>query len=193
MKHSPSVIFLWLIAFGLVVSAALFILAPKTIHASNNKTIYGLHETIYFPAFKLHVAAKLDTGATTSSLSARNIETFTRNDDEWVRFQLAVTDAPDTVFEKPLARISRIKRRADEDEEDPNAARRPVILLDAQLGNKTRRIEVNLVDRSHFKFPFLVGATALKKFNALIDPAKSYTQDQVNEASKANKTAKANR
>ncbi|NVL46702.1 ATP-dependent zinc protease, partial [Pseudomonas syringae pv. actinidiae] len=39
-------------------------------------------------------------------------------------------------------------------------------------------VEVNLVDRSHFNFPLLIGAKALREFGAAINPARRYTADE---------------
>jgi hypothetical protein len=46
------------------------------------------------------------------------------------------------------------------------------------MGKVLRVIEVNLTDRSTFQYPFLLGSTALKKFNALIDPSLKYSVGQ---------------
>lgn len=59
----------------------------------------------------LQVAAKLDTGAKTASLSARDIKRFKRDGESWVRFYLAIDDAHSHPIERPLARVSKIKRR----------------------------------------------------------------------------------
>jgi hypothetical protein len=69
----------------------------------------------------LEVAAKLDTGAKTASLSARDIKRFKRNGESWVRFYLAIDAAHSHPIERPLARVSKIKRRAGD--YDPNQAR----------------------------------------------------------------------
>ena len=50
--------------------------------------IYGWIETVTFPQAGLQLEAKLDTGAQTSSLDARSIEEFERDDEPWVRFRL---------------------------------------------------------------------------------------------------------
>lgn len=124
----------------------------------------------------MELAAKLDTGAKTASLSARNIERFKRNGDSWVRFYLAVDDAHANPIERPLARISKIKRRAGDydPEEEKTYTARPVIEMDICMGQALRTIEVNLTDRSAFQFPLLIGSEALKRFDALVDPSLKY-------------------
>ncbi|MCF5724769.1 RimK/LysX family protein, partial [Pseudomonas syringae] len=57
------------------------------------KTVYGLNEYAQLAGINLEVAAKLDTGAKTASLSARDIKRFKRNGESWVRFYLAIDTA----------------------------------------------------------------------------------------------------
>ena len=70
-------------------------------------TLYGRYEYIALPEIGGEVLkAKMDTGALTASLSAKDIETFTRDGEEWVRFRLATKDASNKVYEHKIARIS---------------------------------------------------------------------------------------
>ncbi len=141
----------------------------------SEKQIYGLHEHIHILELGAGLKAKLDTGATTSSLSARHIKRFKRDGESWVRFQPAWEGAPEQAFELPLARVSRIKRRADDfdPEEDKTYSARPVVELTVLIGNRQQLIEVNLTDRSAFKYPFLLGARGLKGLGGVVDPSLS--------------------
>jgi len=140
------------------------------------KTVYGLNEYAKLAGIDLEVAAKLDTGAKTASLSARDIKRFKRNGESWVRFYLAIDTAHSHPIERPLARVSKIKRRAGDydPDEDKNYTARPVIALDICMGTALRSIEVNLTDRSAFQYPLLIGSEALKRFDALVDPSLKY-------------------
>lgn len=158
-----------------LIPALLFLLLPAMGLAAS-KTVYGLNEYALLSDIKLEVAAKLDTGAKTASLSARDIEHFKRNGENWVRFYLAIDDRHAHPIERPLARVSKIKRRADDlgpDDEQKYSAR-PVISLDICMGEVLRTIEVNLTDRSGFQYPLLIGSEALKRFDALVDPSLKY-------------------
>ncbi|MFJ3485112.1 ATP-dependent zinc protease [Pseudomonas sp. NPDC090202] len=140
------------------------------------KTVYGLNEYAALTDIDLQVAAKLDTGAKTASLSARDIKRFKRDGESWVRFYLAIDDAHEHPIERPLSRVSKIKRRAgdvDPDDEKKYTSR-PVISLAVCMGNVARTIEVNLTDRSAFQYPLLIGSEALKRFDALVDPSLKY-------------------
>ncbi|MDY0249239.1 MAG: ATP-dependent zinc protease [Pseudomonas sp.] len=158
------------------------VLLPSMTYANdiNEKNIYGLNEHVYIADIDMHMTAKLDTGAKTASLSARDIERFKRDGESWVRFYLALDDAHERAFELPLARVSKIKRRSGDydPEEDKSYTPRPVVEMTVCMGRALRTIEVNLTDRSTFQYPFLLGSSALKTFDALIDPSLKYSVGQ---------------
>ena len=93
-----------------------------------------------------------------------------------MRFYLAIDAAHAHPIERPLARISKIKRRAGDidSEEGKTYTARPVIELRVCMGKTLGTIEVNLTDRSAFQYPLLIGSDALKHFDALIDPNLKY-------------------
>nr|WP_314493405.1 ATP-dependent zinc protease [uncultured Pseudomonas sp.] len=140
-------------------------------------TLYGRYENITVSDIGQTFKAKMDTGAYTASLSAKDIERFTRDGEQWVRFRLATEDADGKVYEHKVARISKIKNRTEEDSEgdSPETSSRPVVDLELCLGDVKRTVEVNLVDRSSFNYPLLIGAKALREFKAAINPAEKYT------------------
>lgn len=154
----------------------LSLLMPCGLSLAAEKVVYGLNEYAQLPELGSVIAAKLDTGAKTASLSARNIKRFKREGETWVRFNLGTDEDGAAPIEKPLARISKIKRRAGDfdPEEGKTYTARPVIELDVCLGDTLRTIEVNLTDRSAFQYPLLIGSEALKRFGALVDPSLKY-------------------
>ncbi len=162
-----------------VFALAVPIMAAVPVMAAE-PTLYGRYEYIQLPEIGETFKAKMDTGALTASLSARDIETFTRDGDEWVRFRLGGKDAGNKVYEHKVSRISKIKSRADEDDDkaEPSVAKRPVVDLEMCLGNVKRTVEVNLTDRSSFNYPLLIGAKALREFGAAVNPARRYTSDK---------------
>ncbi|AHG40510.1 hypothetical protein N018_09735 [Pseudomonas syringae CC1557] len=152
-----------------------FLFLPAVTLAAS-KTVYGLNEYARLTDIDVEVPAKLDTGAKTASLSARDIKHFKRNGESWVRFYLAIDSKHVHPIERPLARVSKIKRRADDldPDEENKFSSRPVISLDICMGEVLRTIEVNLTDRSAFQYPLLIGSEALKRFDALVDPSLKY-------------------
>jgi len=167
---------------------ALILCLLPGLSLATTKTIYGLNEHTLLAGIDLRVAAKLDTGAKTASLSARDIERFKRDDESWVRFYLAIDEAHAHPIERPLARISKIKRRSGDFDpaEEKNYTARPVIKLAVCMGQARRYIEVNLTDRSDFQYPLLIGSDALKHFDALVDPSLKYAAGKPGCATDAN-------
>src|SRR5437868_3388755 len=92
--------------------AFLYFLCLPGVTMAGEKNVYGRNEYASLGGLDLEVAAKLDTGAKTASLSARDIKRFKRNGESWVRFYLAIDTAHSHPIERPLARVSKIKRRA---------------------------------------------------------------------------------
>ncbi len=159
--------------------ALLSILALPALAAE--PTLYGRYEYIKLPEIGGQtLKAKMDTGALTASLSAKDIQTFTRDDDDWVRFRLATKDADNKVYEHKISRMSKIKNRAEEDDdgEGTEVSQRPVVDLELCLGDVKRTIEVNLVDRSSFNYPLLIGAKGLREFKAAVNPARRFVADK---------------
>ncbi|WP_217476058.1 ATP-dependent zinc protease [Stutzerimonas stutzeri] len=164
------------------MSRLLLLLSALSLPAiAAEPTLFGRYEQIKVEDLGKTLKAKMDTGAMTASLSARDIERFERDGEEWVRFRLAVEGAGDTVFERPLARVAEIKTRAEEADDDtdlergPDVAERPVVEMQLCIGDQLHQAEVNLTDRSHFRYPLLIGATAIRDLEAAIDPAQKYT------------------
>jgi hypothetical protein len=143
-------------------------------------TIYGRYEYIKLPELDQTFKAKMDTGALTASLSAKDIELFKKDGDDWVRFRLATKDASDKVYEHKVARVSKIKSRSDEEDGEEGAAiaKRPVVAMRMCMDGVSRIIEVNLTDRSSFNYPLLIGAKALREFDAAVNPARRFTAGQ---------------
>jgi hypothetical protein len=145
-------------------------------------TLYGRYEYIALPEIGGEVLkAKMDTGALTASLSAKDIETFTRDGEDWVRFRLATKGASNKVYEHKVARISKIKtapKKTRKTAEVIAPTKRPVVDLELCLGSVKRTVEVNLTDRSSFNYPLLIGAKALREFGAAVNPARRFTADK---------------
>ncbi len=152
------------------------LLSISSLLSAAEKTIYGRNEDVLLPKLKLEVKAKLDTGAKTASLSTRDIRRFKRDGKTWVRFYLAIDNAHSHPIERPLIRISKIKRRSGDydPEEDKTYTARPVVGLELCMGQALRTIEVNLTDRTAFRYPLLIGADALAQFGAVVDPSIKY-------------------
>ncbi|MDR9499399.1 MAG: RimK/LysX family protein [Hydrogenovibrio sp.] len=102
--------------------------------------------------------ARIDSGAETSSLDARNIRLFERDGQEWVKFELADRQYDRThPLELPVQRIVRILQSSSDEPE-----RRPVVAFKLTLGDIEQVVEFTLSDRSHLEYAMLIGRNVLK-------------------------------
>jgi hypothetical protein len=136
-----------------------------------NKLVVGRVEWLWIEAINRVYEARVDTGATTSSISAQDITPFEKDGKRWVRFKLEPDDSDDSFeIEAPLVRHVRI-RQASSEELD----RRPVAALTVRLGKMTEVAEFTLTDRSQMTYPILLGRSFLRDV-AVVDVGKRTVQ-----------------
>nr|WP_232196983.1 ATP-dependent zinc protease [Thioalkalivibrio sp. ALJ24] len=115
--------------------------------------ILGTVEDVAVVGEGLVLEARMDTGATSSSINALEQETFERDDEEWIRFEVvdpADEDARITL-ERPIERTARIRRHSGDPDE------RHVVRLDLCMGGQRIEAETTLVDRTQLTYQLLVG------------------------------------
>lgn len=136
------------------------------------KLVVGSTEWIYLTPPGHHYQARVDSGATTSSLSAQDITRFERNGKRWVSFKLQHDDeAEPLLIEAPLVRNVRIRQASAEEVE-----RRPVVQLTVNLGSGLQQdAEFTLTDRSQMTYPILLGREFLRDI-VLIDVGRKNVQ-----------------
>lgn len=166
--------------YKLILASLIIFFASANPALAGEKHIYGLHEKVHIQQLGVELNAKLDTGASTSSLSAKVLELFERDGRQWVKFVVNVDNLPSIEHQMQVVRTSRIKRRSsgNDDQQTPGYIQRPVVLLSIAMGDQQVTTEVNLTDRSHFDYPLLLGANSLEQFSALVDVSTSYQAGQ---------------
>lgn len=132
-----------------------------------DKLLVGEIENVHIIPSDIQMLARIDSGATTSSLDARNIVRFERDGKDWVRFDLVnrQNDEIQTI-ERPLVRNARIVQSNTEEHD-----RRPVVLMNLTLGDITQRVEFTLSDREHLTYAVLIGRNVMKDI-ILVDVGK---------------------
>ncbi|RCV87438.1 ATP-dependent zinc protease [Billgrantia montanilacus] len=138
-----------------------------------DKELVGRSEWIGLADIGTYLRARIDSGANTSSLSAKDITRFERDGEDWVRFKLGVNeddivvdDVRNEWIEAPVERRVRILQAAGSES-------RPVVSLLMTLGSIREPVEFTLNDRTHLNYPVLLGRRFLMDI-ALIDVAESY-------------------
>lgn len=147
------------------------------IEALENKTLLGRNEWVGFPNIGTYLKARIDSGANTASLSAREITEFEREGEDWIRFKLALGEddvaidaARDTWIEAEVTRRVRIIQASGTES-------RPVISLLVELGPIKQNVDFTLNDRSHLTYPVLLGRRFMMDI-ALIDVAQTYIHER---------------
>lgn len=151
--------------------------ACKADDILGTKTLLGRSEWVGLPKLETYLQARIDSGAKTASLSAREITAFERDGDDWVRFKLALQDDDEVVdarrdawIEAPVERKVRIIQASGKET-------RPVISLLTTLGPIRQKVDFTLNDRSHLDYPVLLGRRFLLDI-ALVDVAQRYIHDR---------------
>lgn len=163
-----------------LILVGIIMLFPGTIAFSSAssaqvKAVYGYLESVTLYPDRITLTAKLDTGAKTASISAKDIYLYKKNGQDYVKFKVshpAIEETP--AYDLPLQDIVTIKKRASEGGSKKHDTR-PVVKIPIHFDGKRYQISVNLIDRSHFSTPMLLGREALKNFNAIVDSALKNT------------------
>jgi hypothetical protein len=124
----------------------------------SNKLVVGQLEQVWLSDPELALTARIDTGAETSLLYARNINLFERDGKRWVRFELInpATGAPASL-ERRLKRTVGISQAGSS-----ATKRRPVVKMGIVIGRSNQTAEFTLSDRSHQEYQALIGRNILK-------------------------------
>ncbi len=145
--------------YHLPLLAALLLSAASPAIAADEDRVFGWVEKATLQPWGVEVKAKLDSGALTSSLDARDIEVFDKEDEEWVRFRLRLEDeaSGETFTERmelPLYRDLRVRGAGGRDE-------RPVVLMKVCLGDTVYEEQFGLRDREEMHYPLLLGRRSI--------------------------------
>ncbi len=132
----------------------------------DSKQIIGALEYVRLVPPNVILKARIDTGAKTTSIDARNITPFERDGKQWVRF-VCMDGEKEYTIERKVIKTVQIKRHGAE------AQDRYVVKMRIVLGNVSQLISVNLSDREEYKYPVLIGRNFLQDF-FIVDVAKKY-------------------
>jgi hypothetical protein len=155
-----------------VIPCLIFLYLPVTVSADHGdqRIIAGWLETVVLSPWQKKLRAKLDSGAKTSSIHARNLQRFERDGEAWVRFDLPKgkeNKGELNTIEAKLVRDVLIKRH-----KMPSVSR-PVVALSFCINAHFYTAEFTLADRGNFNYPVLLGRRFMKN-RILIDPAATF-------------------
>ncbi|MFQ2099142.1 retropepsin-like aspartic peptidase RloA3 [Aeromonas sanarellii] len=133
---------------------------------------YGWIEKGVIMPYGVAVKMKLDTGALTSSLDARELHHFKRDGKPWVRFTLAMTDANTDkavrqTLERPVERSVTVRGAGGMEQ-------RPTVTMSICVGDKVYKEWFTLRDRSEMIYPVLLGRRLLAELGP-VDASRTFT------------------
>ncbi len=130
--------------------------------------IVGWVENVILTDPEIHLKAKLDTGAETSSLDAGIIKKFRKDGKRWIRFRIIDRQSGEEylVVRERVRTIGVIQH-------DGSSQTRPVVIMNVCIANRLLETEVSLIDRSEFTYPLLLGRNTLKSF-AVVDSGNTF-------------------
>ena len=112
--------------------------------------------------------ARVDTGATTSSIDVQNLKRFERDGEKWVAFDIVNNTSDERYhFERPILKKVKIKRIEQEEH-------RVKVMLDIKIGGQKVKTEFTLAERSDFEYQGLIGRSLLSG-RYIVDTSLSHT------------------
>lgn len=131
-------------------------------------TTLGYIEDVHIGKLGLEMKAKLDTGADTSSLYARDIDVYRKSGkDSWVRFRVIGKNGRSIRYDQNVLSFVAIKLKTG------GTQRRPVIYLPLCVGGISGLAEFTLADRENFDYQVLIGREFLAS-RIVVDSAKTF-------------------
>lgn len=148
------------------------VVEPVAQKTADGKLILGQKEWVYIPGLEQSFKARIDTGATTSSISAIEIVPFERDGKDWVKFKLEHEGKSSKEVALPVNRWVKVKQSSAEESQ-----KRAVVEAWIQVGDLKEKTEFTLADRTHLAFPVLLGRSFFKDI-ALVDVSREFVQDK---------------
>lgn len=139
--------------------------------AEENSIIVGWIERVRIEPVEMIMHAKIDTGADNCSIHAEKISLHKEeNEETFAEFFLENHYGKSDKLKLKVIRTAKIKTKRG------GIQSRPVVSIGICLDSIFEYIECNLVDRSHFKYPVLLGRNFLAS-NVLVDSAETYLSE----------------
>lgn len=136
----------------------------------NKLLIVGAIERVLLEPQGEVLEARIDTGAQTSSIDAREITPFERDGKSWVRFKLPLRDKEGSSIQIE----TRVTGRAEIKRHGEAPLERLVVTLRVVLGPVDRLSRFTLADRKGYDFPVLIGRSYLQGL-AVVDVDRKLT------------------
>ncbi|MDD3846698.1 MAG: RimK/LysX family protein [Syntrophorhabdaceae bacterium] len=139
-----------------------------------DKPVIGAEEYVTVMPYGFTIPARVDTGAATTSLDARNMSVK----GSVVTFTLPARWGGSTIT-LPIIDWRHIRTSKSRE-------KRPVVEMELCIASKRLRARVNLNDRSHMRYPMIIGRNVITG-NFLVDTSQSFTTLPLSEDTEADR------
>ena len=156
----------FLIIFLLVINSGC---AVSEVNSPKIRTI-GWVERVQIYPYNMQLDSKVDTGADTCSVHAEDIKIFKKKGQEYVSFLMVNRYGQSRAVERKVLRMTKIKTK------DGGFQVRPVVNLGLCVDDYLEYVACNLVDRSNFDYPLLVGRNFLAG-HFLVNSSETYKSE----------------
>ncbi len=130
---------------------------PPVVQVGGKQVVGGIEQVLLSPPGILF-EARIDTGAESASLDARDIQEFERDGNRWVRFSIEDRETGEQFeIERRVVKYVRVLQSVASEPE-----RRPIVEFRLTLGGITQSAEFTLTDRAHLTLPVLIGRNVLQ-------------------------------
>ncbi len=160
-----------------ILTALVVCLAPQSFAEPKTKRgsdplLLGYIEDAHVGKLGLTMKAKLDTGADTSSLYARNVQVYKKSGkNSWVKFRVIGQNGRSIRYDQNVVSFVAIKLKTG------GTQRRPVIYLPLCVGGVSGLAEFTLADREHFDYQVLIGREFLAS-RIIVDSAHTFAAEE---------------
>jgi len=132
--------------------------------------IVGWREIVALPELNIPaLRVKIDTGARTSAIHAEHISVFEKDGQSRVRFRV-----PKTIVHKPVWIDVPVHDERAIKNTSGIPEQRLIIEVLMLLGRHRWRIELSLANRANMGFDMILGRTAIRNRNILVNPGRSF-------------------
>src|SRR5574344_1172879 len=139
------------------------------LQTPDGKMILGEDEYVYVKETNATIVARIDTGASQSSISATDISEFERSGKKWLRFNVIHNDRIIPV-EAPYVKQMKLRQSSID-----GYSTRPVVKLNIKIGDFSTEAEFNLIDRTSMQYALLIGRNLLTDIS-VVDVSRRYVQ-----------------
>lgn len=147
--------------------------ATEMLKSADGKLILGQKEWVHLEGLDVNVVARVDTGATTSSISAIDVVPFERDGKKWVKFKLSHDGRESKELELPVKSTKSIRQSNSQETFERYEVEGWITVGDLKV-----KTPFTLADRTHMDFGLLLGRSFFRDV-AIVDVSREFVQPKV--------------